>query len=118
MQNEAKAALLACRSCTLCLRVRRGGRAIDAGLHTRQACSCKLGCRDALAAAAILGRTVVLPQLWCWCDSDEHPHILERCRIRWGYRRGRAGGTRPCKEYLARGMRLAACRPAHAVQNL
>ncbi|KAL4437974.1 hypothetical protein ABPG77_004195 [Micractinium sp. CCAP 211/92] len=38
--------------------------------------------RDALAAAAILGRTVVLPQLWCWCDSDEHPHILERCRIR------------------------------------
>lgn len=38
--------------------------------------------RDALAAATILGRTVLLPQLWCWCDSDEHPHILMRCRIR------------------------------------
>ncbi|KAL4425654.1 hypothetical protein ABPG75_009670 [Micractinium tetrahymenae] len=38
--------------------------------------------RDALAAAKILGRTVLLPQLWCWCDSDEHPHILMRCRIR------------------------------------
>lgn len=41
------------------------------------------GCRDALATAQILGRTLVFPQIWCWCDFDEHPLILESCRIRW-----------------------------------
>ncbi|KAL4422581.1 hypothetical protein ABPG75_008778 [Micractinium tetrahymenae] len=38
--------------------------------------------RDALAAARMLGRVLVLPTLWCWCDYDEHPLILESCRIR------------------------------------
>lgn len=35
--------------------------------------------RDALAAGRMLGRAVVLPQLWCWCDYDEAPDILETC---------------------------------------
>jgi hypothetical protein len=41
-------------------------------------------CRDALAAATMLGRAVVLPKLWCWCDFDEVPDsgILETCRIK------------------------------------
>ena len=36
-------------------------------------------CRDALAAARMLGRAVVLPTLWCWCDYDEGPDILQTC---------------------------------------
>ncbi|KAL4426068.1 hypothetical protein ABPG77_007864 [Micractinium sp. CCAP 211/92] len=35
--------------------------------------------RDALAAGRMLGRAVVLPPLWCWCDYDESPGILETC---------------------------------------
>jgi hypothetical protein len=36
-------------------------------------------CRDALAAATMLGRAVVLPKLWCWCDYHEGPDILRTC---------------------------------------
>lgn len=39
--------------------------------------------RDALAAAQMLNRTLVLPTSWCWCDYDWTPHVLERCKIRW-----------------------------------
>jgi len=35
-----------------------------------------------MAAARMLNRTLVVPKLWCWCDQDEHPHILMRCRIK------------------------------------
>ncbi|KAI3429416.1 hypothetical protein D9Q98_005511 [Chlorella vulgaris] len=35
--------------------------------------------RDALAAATMLGRAVVLPKLWCWCDYHEGPDILRTC---------------------------------------
>ncbi|PSC76658.1 glycosyltransferase family 77 [Micractinium conductrix] len=35
--------------------------------------------RDALAVGRMLGRAVVLPQLWCWCDYDEAPGILATC---------------------------------------
>ena len=38
--------------------------------------------RDALAAARMLGRVLALPTLLCWCDFDEHPHILVACRIK------------------------------------
>eukprot|EP00887_Chlorella_sp_A99_P000964 scaffold5.g964.t1 len=38
--------------------------------------------RDALAAARMLGRVLALPTLWCWCDYDEHPAVLETCRIK------------------------------------
>ncbi|PRW57844.1 glycosyltransferase family 77 [Chlorella sorokiniana] len=38
--------------------------------------------RDALAAARMLNRTLVLPTSWCWCDYDWTPHVLERCKIR------------------------------------
>ncbi|KAI3434762.1 hypothetical protein D9Q98_002822 [Chlorella vulgaris] len=38
--------------------------------------------RDALAAARMLNRTLVLPTSWCWCDFDWTPHVLERCKIR------------------------------------
>ena len=41
-----------------------------------------VACRDALAAARMLGRTLIVPPVWCWCDYDEHPHILYRCRIK------------------------------------
>lgn len=39
-------------------------------------------CSDALAAAVMLNRTVVLPRSWCWCDYDWTPHVLEKCKIR------------------------------------
>ncbi|KAL4452531.1 hypothetical protein ABPG75_008193 [Micractinium tetrahymenae] len=35
--------------------------------------------RDALAVGRMLGRAVVVPPLWCWCDYDEAPGILETC---------------------------------------
>ncbi|KAI3438688.1 hypothetical protein D9Q98_001108 [Chlorella vulgaris] len=38
--------------------------------------------RDALATARMLGRILIMPQPVCWCDYDEHPHILYRCRIK------------------------------------
>ncbi|PSC68599.1 glycosyltransferase family 77 [Micractinium conductrix] len=38
--------------------------------------------RDAMAVARMLGRAVVLPTLWCWCDFDESPDIMETCRIK------------------------------------
>ncbi|KAL4447981.1 hypothetical protein ABPG75_005200 [Micractinium tetrahymenae] len=38
--------------------------------------------RDALAAAVMLNRTVVLAKSWCWCDYDWTPHVLEKCKIR------------------------------------
>ncbi|EFN57248.1 expressed protein [Chlorella variabilis] len=38
--------------------------------------------RDALAAARMLNRTLVLPTSWCWCDYDWTPHVLEKCKIR------------------------------------
>jgi hypothetical protein len=38
--------------------------------------------RDALAASRMLGRVLALPTLLCWCDFDEHPHILVACRIK------------------------------------
>lgn len=38
--------------------------------------------RDALAAGRMLNRTVALPEMWCWCDFDEHPLVLDSCRIR------------------------------------
>jgi hypothetical protein len=38
--------------------------------------------RDALAAARMLNRTLLLPRLWCWCDFDESPDVLETCRIK------------------------------------
>lgn len=40
---------------------------------------CLHASRDALAAGRMLGRAVVLPPLWCWCDYDESPGILETC---------------------------------------
>jgi hypothetical protein len=39
-------------------------------------------CRDALAAARMLGRTLLLPTFLCWCDLDESPDVLEACRIK------------------------------------
>jgi hypothetical protein len=30
----------------------------------------------------MLGRVLALPTLLCWCDFDEHPHILVACRIK------------------------------------
>ena len=33
----------------------------------------------------MLGRTLMTPTMWCWCDQDESPDILERCRIKWVY---------------------------------
>ena len=39
-------------------------------------------CRDALAAARMLNRTLVLPTSWCYCDYDWTPHVLEKCKIR------------------------------------
>ena len=44
--------------------------------------SCLPARRDALAAARMLGRVLALPTLWCWCDYDESPDILETCRIK------------------------------------
>jgi hypothetical protein len=43
-----------------------------------------LPCRDALAASAMLNRTLVLPTSWCYCDYDWTPHVLEKCKIRCG----------------------------------
>ena len=40
--------------------------------------------RDALAAARMLGRALVLPRSWCWCDYDWTPDVLESCKIRCG----------------------------------
>jgi hypothetical protein len=30
----------------------------------------------------MLGRTLLLPTLWCWCDMDESPDVLESCRTK------------------------------------
>jgi hypothetical protein len=35
--------------------------------------------RDALATARMLGRALVMPTLWCWCDYAEWPDILLTC---------------------------------------
>ncbi|EFN51102.1 hypothetical protein CHLNCDRAFT_141437 [Chlorella variabilis] len=37
---------------------------------------------DALAAARMLRRTLVLPASWCWCDMDWSPAVLQTCTIR------------------------------------
>ena len=47
--------------------------------------------RDALAAARMLNRTLVLPTSWCWCDYDWTPHVLEKCKIRYRGVGGRCG---------------------------
>ncbi len=44
-------------------------------------------CRDALAAATMLNRTLVLPTSWCWCEYDWTPDVLESCKIKWVARR-------------------------------
>ena len=36
--------------------------------------------RDAAAAARALGRILILPKLWAWCDSDQ-PSVLKYCSI-------------------------------------
>jgi hypothetical protein len=40
--------------------------------------------REALAVSRMLGRALVAPPLWCWCDYDEVPNsgILETCLIK------------------------------------
>ena len=36
--------------------------------------------RDAAAAARALGRALILPKMWAWCDSDQ-PSVLRDCTI-------------------------------------
>lgn len=36
--------------------------------------------RDAAAAARTLNRTLILPKLWAWCDSDQ-PTIMQHCSM-------------------------------------
>ena len=64
---------------------------LPVGHHRRTGASvlsvpaCRPGMRrEALAAARMLGRTLVLPTLWCWCDYDEVPNsgILDTCLIK------------------------------------
>lgn len=51
-------------------------------LHPPPTPSLRPACRDALGAARMLGRTLALPSVLCYCDYDEHPGILKTCRIK------------------------------------
>jgi hypothetical protein len=35
--------------------------------------------RDAAAMAIALNRTLILPKVWAWCDSDHAPTIMAAC---------------------------------------
>ena len=35
--------------------------------------------RDAAAMALVLNRTLILPRVWAWCDSDNSPSVLATC---------------------------------------
>lgn len=35
--------------------------------------------RDAAAMAIALNRTLILPRVWAWCDSDNAPTIMGNC---------------------------------------
>ena len=37
--------------------------------------------RDAAAMAKALGRILVLPKVYCWCDSDNSPTIMRACHF-------------------------------------
>lgn len=37
--------------------------------------------QEALALGRVLNRTVIFPQMYCWCDQDRYPTVLRTCGI-------------------------------------